>query len=193
VQVYSAADFGLPPGASGLVTSVAFRLDGASGQSFSGFWPGATIFLSTTTRTPDSLSTAFVDNVGPDSVLAFSGSFVMRATNTSLFPRSFEVQVPFATPFWYDPAKGNLSMYFATLGGPANLVFDAQDSLGDGVGRVFGPNGAVSGTVDSLGFVTRFGMAVVPEPSMISLAILAVALIGLSRPRLFRIAGRRKP
>lgn len=176
VQVYSASEFGLSPGSSGLVTSVAFRLDGATAQSYSAFWPSATVYLSTTTRSPDSLSPVISDNVGADAMQVFGGTFLIRATNVSLFPRFFEVQMPLNTPFWYDPSKGNLAMHILTTTGPASLLFDAQDTLGDGMGRVFGPSGPNSGTVDSLGFVTRFGITEVPEPQVVSLSLLGIAL-----------------
>jgi hypothetical protein len=176
VQVYSASEFGLPAGASGLVSSVAFRLDGGSGQTFSGFWPGAGIVLSTITRTPDSLSTVYSENIGSDAVSVFNNTFIIRATNTSVSPRLFEVVVPFSTPFWYDPSRGNLSMALVTSGGGASLNLDGQDTFGDGVGRAF-----ENGTVDSFGFVTSFGMAVVPEPGTWSLLVLAAAAFALRK------------
>jgi hypothetical protein len=179
-QVYSASEFDIPAGASGLVTSVAFRIDGAAGQSFSGFWPGASISLSTTPNSPSALSPVYANNGSANSVQVFSGPFLIRATNTSLFPRSFEVQISFSTPFWYDPSLGNLSMYIGSLAGPANLVLDAQDSFGDGVGRVYGSDGSGMGTVDSLGVMTRFGMMVIPEPSVISLFIIAFATLAVA-------------
>src|SRR4051794_14046382 len=61
VQVFSAFDFGFPIGASGRVTSISFRIDGGSGQSFVGF-RNIAVALSTTTRSPDSLSPVFNDN-----------------------------------------------------------------------------------------------------------------------------------
>lgn len=186
-QVYSASEFGIPAGSSGLVTSVSFRLDGNTAQSFSGFWPFIGITLSTTPHSPDSLSPIVVNNGGADSVSVFSSSLFVRATNIIGSPRFFEVQMPFTTPFWYDPAKGNLSMYISSpFGGPANLVLDAQDSVGDGVGRVYGPDGQVSGTVDSLGMVTQFGMTIVPEPTPFLLLTLGVGTLFLFRRRTIR-------
>jgi hypothetical protein len=182
LQVYSASEFGLPPGASGLVSSVAFRLDGASGQTFSGFWPGAGIVLSTTPRAPDSLSSVYSENIGSDAVSVFNNTFLIRATNASVSPRSFEVVVPFSTPFWYDPSQGNLSMALVTGGGGTSLLLDAQDTFGDGVGRAF-----ENGTVDTVGFVTRFDMTVVPEPGVTSFVVIAVLFFaGLSRFHRFR-------
>ena len=178
VQVFSASELGLSPGSSGLVTSVAFRLNGAGGQNFSGFWPGAGIFLSTTPRSPDSLTPVFNDNHGADVLNVFNDTFVIRATNTSALPRTFEIVIPFTTPFWYDPSRGNLAMDVITFSGGTGLVLDGQDTFGDGVGRVFGPGGGVNGTVDSFGFATRFGMNVVPEPSAMLIFGLGFLVIG---------------
>ena len=184
-QVYSASEFGFSPGASGLVTSVAFRFDGSTAQSFNGLWPFLGITLSTTTQSPDLLSPIFVNNGGADSVQVFAGSFFIRGTNTGIFPRTFEVQIPFSTPFWYDPSRGNLSMYISSpFSGPAGLILDAHDSPGDAIGRVFGPDGQVSGTVDTLGLITRFGITEVPEPGAGMLLILGLfTAAALSRRR----------
>jgi len=181
VQVYSASEFSFSPGASGLVSSVAFRFDGPAAQSFSGVWPSLSILLSTTTRTPDSLSPVFNNNIGADSVQVFSGSLFINANNTGASPRPFEVQVPFSTPFFYNPAMGNLSMSVITTTGAGSFGLDGHDLFGDGVGRVFGANGPTSGTVDTFGFVTRFGITEVPEPSTTALLLTAVAAFGISR------------
>lgn len=177
VQVFSASEFGLTPGSSGLVTSVSFRFDGSTAQSFSGIWPGAAIGLSTTLRSPDSLSPVFNDNHGADGVNVYNSGagFFISAVNTTAFPRTFEVVIPFNTPFWYDPSKGNLAMDVITGSGGTSLILDGQDTFGDGVGRVFGPGGGFNGSVDSFGFATRFGMTVVPEPSSMLLFGLGIA------------------
>jgi len=172
VQVYAASEFGLSAGTTGLISSASFRLDGATAQSFGGVWPSATIYLSTTTRTPDSLSPILSDNVGGDAIQVFGGSLVIRATNTGVSPRMFEILMQFTTPFYYDPARGNLSMYILTTSGPTNLILDAEGTFGDSVGRVYGPAGPNSGTVDSVGLVTRFGITPVPEPKPVIIALL---------------------
>ena len=106
----------------------------------------------------------------------FNDTFVIRATNTSAFPRTFEIVIPFTTPFWYDPSRGNLAMDVITFSGGNSLILDGQDTFGDGVGRVFGPGGGFNGSVDSFGFATRFGMNVVPEPSTWVLLVLGGTL-----------------
>jgi len=183
LQVYSASEFGFLAGSTGVISSMAFRFDGATAQSFNGGWPYLAVGLSTTTRSPDSLSPVYNDNIGADLQTVFSNPLLIRATNPGVSPRMFEVLIQFSTPFYYDPSRGNLSFSFVSAPGPGNLILDAQDSFGDGVGRVFGPDGQTSGTVDSLGLITRFGIAVVPEPGPRGIAIAAVAAFLLFRPR----------
>ena len=75
-------------------------------------------------------------------------------------------------------------MHIITTTGSGSLILDAQDTLGDGVGRVFGPNGGpMNGTVDTVGFVTRFGITEVPEPSTWALLVLGGMLALFFRPK----------
>jgi len=192
LQVFSASEFGLPQGATGAITSLAFRFDGASGQIFNGGWPGLSVTLSTTPRSPDSLSPVFAENVGPDALNVFNNILLIRATNSGVSPRMFEVLIQFTRPFFYDPSRGNLSMEIITSSGPQSLVLDAQDSFGDGLGRVFGSQGGFNGTVDSLGIVTRFEITPVPEPNHASFFVLGLACVWLVRV-LSRRASREGP
>jgi hypothetical protein len=170
VQVYSASEFNFFGAPSGRIDEIAFRLESGTGAA-AGSW-GVNIGLSTTTREPDSLSPVFDENGGADGVSVRLGTVLFIATNTGISPRPFEIRIPFTTPFFYDPSKGNLAVSIVTSG-TRDLLLDAQLASGDSIGRVYGPN-ALSGTVDSLGLVTRFEIVPVPEPS-----ILAIGAIGL--------------
>jgi hypothetical protein len=172
-QVYSASEFGFAP--TNRIDAISFRMDGETGQSFVGTW-NASVFLSTTLRSPDSLSPAYGDNAGPDSVQVFGGRFLIWATNTPGL-RAFQVRIPFETPFFYDPTRGNLEVAIVTSAGPKDLVLDAQLAANDSVGRVFGGI-STSGSVDSLGLVTEFEITPVPEPSF-GIFIVAFGIIVL--------------
>jgi hypothetical protein len=171
-QVYSASEFGFAP--TSRIDGISFRMDGETGQSFVGTW-NASVFLSTTFRSPDSLSPAYGDNSGPDSVQVFGGRFLTWATNTPGV-RPFQLRIPFETPFVYEPSKGNLSVYMVVGPGSANLTLDAQLASGDSVGRVFGGYSA-TGTPDTLGLVTRFDVTPIPEPSLSILGLVAASIL----------------
>ncbi len=173
-QVFSASAFNFLGAPTGRIDGISFRFDGGSGQSFVGFWPGYSVILSTTTQSPDSLSPNFGENAGPDAVVVAGGLLGILAVD-SPGVRAFEVRIPFTTPFFYDPSRGNLSMYIGTAPGSTSLMLDAQFVAGDSVGRVFGDG--TSGTVDSLGLVTRFDFTPVPEPSSWLIAGIGALLV----------------
>ena len=177
-QVYSASEFRFAP--TSRIDGISFRLDGASGQRFIGLWPSVSFILSTTTRTPDSLSPAYGDNAGDDSVEVFAGAVGIFATNVTPSLRPFEIHVTFTTPFFYDPSKGNLSLLMGTGPGPVNLFLDAHMVDGDSVGRVFGGI-SLNGTVDTSGLVTRFDVTPIPEPSTYALFALGAAALWFCR------------
>jgi hypothetical protein len=178
LQVFDASHFASLGGLNGRIDSVAFRIDAGTNQTFNGIWPGLAVGLATTTRSSDSLSPVYTDNFGPDGMSLFSGSLLIRATNSGVSPRMFEILVQFTQPFFYDPSKGNLSLIVAASSGSLNLLLDAQNDPADGIGRVYGPQGQNFGTVDSMGFITRFGITPVPEPTTIPLFLLGFATFG---------------
>jgi len=181
VQVYSASEFNL--GAPELrIDAVSFRFESGT-DAFLGFW-GMTMGLSTTTRSPDALSSTFNENTGADEIMVFGGNLGILALNSSVSPRPFELRVAFRTPFIYDPTRGNLAVSIVSVG-TGGLVLDAQFSPDDTIGRVFGEN-ALSGVADSLGLITRFDVTPIPEPSSIPIASLGVGAllaVSLARPR----------
>jgi hypothetical protein len=179
--VFSSYEFASIGAPTSRIDGLSFRIDGANIQPFLGSWQVA-VYLSTTTQTPDGLSTFFADNAGLDGLRVFGGSLGIFAPSSSgIEPRPFQVRIPFATPFFYDPSRGNLSLYIVTGGGPLGLALDAQFASGDAVGRVFADGDSLDGTVDTLGLVTRFDITPVPEPPPIALCAigaLAVVFIG---------------
>lgn len=174
VQVYSASEFSLAAPAV-RIDAISFRLDENTGQSFVGLWPSVAIVLSTTTRSPDSLSPVFDDNAGTDNTFVFGGPLGIVANNAPGV-RPFQIRIPFSTPFLYDPSKGNLALDIVTFGS-TSVLLDAQLASGDTVGRVYGDG--LSGTVDSLGMITRFDLTLVPEPSTLALTVVGAFVLYL--------------
>jgi hypothetical protein len=189
LQVYSASEFGFLGGSTGRIDGIALRLDGSTLQSYAGFWPGLAIGLGVTTRSPDSLTPVYGDNEIFNGRTVFSGSLYINATNVAASPRGFEVLISFSAPYFYDPSRGNLAMSVISAAGPSDLILDGQNSIGDGVGRVYGPDGQNSGSVDTFGFVTRFNITSVPEPSTLAIGISFVLCFGLRKLRLSRNRG----
>jgi acid phosphatase len=167
-QVFDAAQFSrLNPG-GGLINRIAFRGHGP-GVPFTATVAQLQVNLSTTTKTPDGLSSTFAQNVGSDDTQVFSGPFQAAVTFTG-DPTNFEVVINFTTPFYYDPAKGNLLLdvrntQASTKVPPNDQQLDGTTASGDSVSRVynFGDAGAVAagqtGGVDekdTYGLITRF-------------------------------------
>jgi phosphatidylinositol-3-phosphatase len=167
-QVFDASQFSrLNPG-GGLINRIAFRGHGP-GTPFTGTVAQLQVNLSTTSKTPDGLSSTFAENVGSDDTQVFSGPFQTAVTFTG-DPTNFEVVINFTTPFYYDPTKGNLLLDVRNLQGgtevpPNDQELDGTTASGDSVSRVYnfgdatttaaGQTGGVD-EKDSYGLITRF-------------------------------------
>ena len=159
-QVYAAADF------SGLhtpmlINEIRFRPDASIGGAFASLLPEIEISLSTTQRTPGSLSTTFADNVGPDDTIVFArGPIVLSSSVTGPVggPKAFDIVVTLTTPFLYDPSQGNLLLDVRNFAGGFTRQFDAHFVDGDSIARaaVFNSIGSPTGFIDTLGLVTAF-------------------------------------
>jgi hypothetical protein len=167
-QVFDAGQFSrLTPG-GGLINRIAFRGHGP-GTPFTGTVPQLQVNLSTTSKSPDNLSSTFAENVGPDDTQVFSGPLQTAVTFTGN-PTNFEVVINFTTPFNYDPAKGNLLLDVRNAQGgvevpPLDQELDGTNATGDSVSRVYnygnvaataaGQTGGVD-EKDTYGLITHF-------------------------------------
>jgi hypothetical protein len=166
------------------ISSISFRIDGASSGDVLYVFSGATVQLSTTPVAPDALSPVFANNVGGNVQTIFNGAISFGgAYQAGASPQPFGQSIPGSSSFIYDPSQGNLLLDIFAGGGMTVFpgALDAQFTAGDSISRVFANSEtALSGTVDSLGLVTRFGYTV-PEPSTWALAALAAVLAWLVR------------
>jgi hypothetical protein len=167
-QVFDAGQFSRLNQGGGLINRIAFRGHGP-GIPFTANVPQLQVNLSTTSKTPDGLSSTFAENVGPNDTQVFSGPLQTAITFTG-DPTNFEVTLIFTTPFFYDPAKGNLLLDVRNLQGgtevpPNDQELDGISANGDATSRVynFGDASATAagstGDVDekdSYGLITRF-------------------------------------
>jgi len=167
-QVFDASQFSrLTPG-GGLINRIAFRGHGP-GVPFTGTVAQLQANLSTTSKAPDGLSSTFADNVGPDETQVFSGPLSTAATFTG-DPTNFEIVVNFATPFFYDPSKGNLLLDIRNAQGgvevpPNDQELDGTSASGDSVSRVYNYGDVTATTAgqtggvdekDTYGLITKF-------------------------------------
>lgn len=178
-QAYAASDLG---GVSGAITQVAFRPDEIFGNPFN--TPGIDIEIrfSHTPSLPDSLSTTFSNNIGPDETVVYDGLLTLASSDTGIF----DIIIDVADSFIYD-GSSNLLMDIWLLNGPFTTTFDAVGSAGTpSVGRVLAYSASdLTGQADGLGLVTQFTIdargAVIPEPT--TLTLLVFGGLGLLRRR----------
>jgi hypothetical protein len=181
-QVFSASQF---PSSTGplMITQIAFRPDGSvTDPSLIIRFDSVQIDLSTTSRTPSTLSTLFASNVGADDTTVFN-SFVFVAapvTGPPGGPKDFTVAFTL-NPFIYDPSAGDLLLDVRAIesGGGISAPFDAE-SNNSFTAHLDAPDiSAASGTSFATGLVTQFQFTPVPEPSTLVLGSLGILLVGV--------------
>jgi hypothetical protein len=181
-QVYDASQFS---SVVGWIREIEFRVDaGGAGMDFlNATLSNIQISVSTTLRQPDSLSPVFADNVGLNNNIVYLGPLTMSGRNAHFpgGPNTFESGVRFTTPFFYDPAQGNLLLDVRNYFGAATSPFDAVNSPGDPVSSLFALGAdSTSGTLSTVGLVTLFVIDPVPEPSTWALVVSGLIVFALS-------------
>ena len=185
-QVYDASEFPDPIG----IVDMRFRPDDPFGLAFvDETITNIEIRLSTTASAVDALSTTFADNIGADETLVHSGPLTLSSSNV---PLMFDIVIPFLTPFFYDPAEGNLLLEVKNFSG--NLTFndigfwDASNDDSDSISRLLSvqanPND-LTGAQDTFGLVTQFGL--IPEPNSALLFVIGSMLMLSSRRKKFLV------
>ena len=193
-QVYGGSRFigagGVPP-EGGMLRAITFRLDSPGGRTSSGTYDDVRITVSTTLAGEGSLSPVFMENVGADAQMVFSGSMTLFSLYArGREPQAFDVRIALSTPFFYDPTKGNLLFDYSgrlSIPGPNGFgPLDAFDLNGDTMASVFSVDGAApSGEMTTRGLTTLFEFDLIPEPS-------ALALLAVSAVFVFVFCRRRK-
>jgi hypothetical protein len=172
-QVFAASQFGGLPSGGGLISQIVFRPDAFFGNAFTSTLPDIQIDLSTTSAPDDGLSTTFANNVGSNDTVVFArGPLTLSSafTGPPNGPKDFDIIITLTTPFFYNPANGNLLLDVRNFGGGSTTFFDAVFQVGDGVSRVYSQNvNDATGTPDSIGLVT--GFVIVPEPGSAALLL----------------------
>jgi hypothetical protein len=106
------------------------------GRRFRATLADVQINLSTTSVADDALSLTFADNVGADDTVVFSSPLPLQSRSRGSNPKNFDIVINLTTPFFYDPAMGNLLLDVRNFGGGKTTFFDSVHAGGDGVSRV---------------------------------------------------------
>ena len=139
------------------------------------------ISLSTTSAAVNGLSTTLANNVGSDDTVFFNGNLGGDSVNPSLTISGGS--------FVYDPTKGNLLIDIVATNQPifyngSGNGYNDADNSGALMSRAYAYGGSATGVADSIGLVTGFNVASVPEPSSVLLGGTARVLgmgVGLAR------------
>ena len=81
--------------------------------------------LSTTEKTPDTLSIRFRENIGIDETLVYSGDWTL-STKGGLGLKDFDYVLEFDEPFYYDPIQGDLLLDLTCHGGFSGTPTDSS-------------------------------------------------------------------
>jgi hypothetical protein len=190
-QVYAGSQFSaFAPGGQD-ITQILFRVGGEAASrldhgAFATTIPLIQFTLSTTSATPDGLSPNLSSNLGADATTVYgvagvgSPLAISSAGSATGNPAPFDITVQLATPFHYDPSKGNLLLQIQNYSGaasPTGIELDGTFNTGDSVSRALNLGSATATTartVDTTGLVTEFVAAAVPEANASTLMALGV-------------------
>jgi len=193
-QIFDASQFAAIPPGGAYLSSFWFRSD-CSLNNGGVILSNLQMNLSTTQKTPDGLSATFAENTGSDDIKVFGpGQFITSAAGaTCPGPDVFDDILDFATPFFYNPAKGNLLMDIRVYPGlflqnPGFFANDGANTLGDSISRAYAStvDATVATQVDTSGIVTRIRFDPVPSLTN-SWASNTFTLTWPTRPTNFRL------
>jgi len=191
-QVYSGATFAAQIGSNNAVAieHLSFRLDSGAVNGVSLYYTNLHVTLSTSQRGPSDLSAVFAENLGQDAtVIHDRGELLSMVSPWSGSPsvQSFFLTFDLDTPFYFNPAHGNLLLEIQNYGGTIVPPFPPGLRIGPLDGSLNNPFGASvfatagdagMGTVLPFSLITGIGGQIipVPEPSALALAALGFLL-----------------
>ncbi len=169
-QVYDASQFSKVPIGGAFLCRIFLRADCANRRT----WRATNVLvnLSITMKGPDKLSSSFAENIGLDELTVFGpATYDPPGTPGCPAPIVNGQEINLATPFFYDPSRGNLLLDLRSsgidwTGGPlGESTLDAQNVLGDSISRVaaFSLSTNTAEVVDTVGLVTAFEFFLTPS------------------------------
>jgi hypothetical protein len=146
--VYGASQF--PVGAALRITELRFRPSAVWGNAFTATIPDLQIKMSTTAARANNLSATFADNVGANETVVFQGPITLssRFVGPAAGPKEFDIIIPLATSFTYDPAAGNLLVELRHASATGVASIDAGGAFNDDCSRAYAFT-ATAGTADT--------------------------------------------
>ncbi len=122
------------------IHEIRYRPSRVSGKAFSTTIQNLQINLSTSQKAPNALSRTFAENLGTDDTVVFHGAITLSSgfVSTPAGPKEFDIVIPLATPFFYNPAAGNLLLDLRNPDGSSMASrIDAGTSQSDSASRVW--------------------------------------------------------
>jgi hypothetical protein len=160
------------------ITGMAFRVAAGSARSLQVTIPRVEIRFSTSSRTPENMSTIYVVNKGPNETTVFLHDNVSLSGATGQSVNPFDIRLSFDRPFVYDPVAGNLLMSITLTGG---FLGGAQIDAQGYTSLAASPAGYVTphtgDQVGALAEVTEFSFVPIPEPPVSYLFVAGSFLI----------------
>jgi hypothetical protein len=178
-QVYLASSFD-DPTLPILIDSIAFRLDGSTGSTLNVSILDLEVRLSTTSITPETMSTTFASNIGGNETLVHDGPRTLTSSNTTLGngTKAFDIIIPLSSSFLYNPNNGNLLLDITKENTSGSVPLDS-DQVSTKSAAVMLRVMTSSGIGDTVGFedsagqhrglVTQFTGTAIPEPRSVVL------------------------
>jgi hypothetical protein len=171
-----ASDFGALPTTHRRIVAYNHRADASQVVSIDWNFGDAQVFMSTTDKTPETLTNEFDNNHGADKTLVLDGalSFPLLATGPPQGPRDFAAGRRLETPFYYDPTKGNLLVERVTLGGiPVSPRIDVQTIAEPGARGLVSQDSA-TGSEISVTYHPSFSSSLHPDRAITTRMALSV-------------------
>src|SRR4051812_19054558 len=124
-QVIAASEF---PGGRRNISRIVLRPDAINGVAFAETLSNVQINLTTTPKTPQSLSKTFAENLGTDNTIVYQGELTLSSAFTDVAggSKEFDIVITLQTPFSYDPAGGNLLLDIRNSSGIKTTQLDAH-------------------------------------------------------------------
>ena len=156
-QLFEGSKFG---GSLVEISKISYRWDSSTFANIDITGDDIEIYLSTSSKSPDQLSSTFNDNSGPDMTLVYQGPYTIPGNDSLIVPRPFTFDIVFQNSFIFDPTQGDLLLEIKNRGETSGVsALDSHNVFFDESSRVFSSIGnpdADTGIANTFALVTKF-------------------------------------